>query len=180
MEQPDMLETTRLRELYSRRVAARGDGGGNSCVTPEALIAVVRREGPEADRLATLDHVMACAACHRDYEWLTAVLSGVLRTGAERERGATSDIALVALGARAAAARPLTFTWRALPGVSSYVLEVQRLDGSVAFADTTTDTVLAEPSRVLPDSAYRWWVREVTDGTEPRSSELRELRLTGR
>jgi hypothetical protein len=110
------------------------------------------------------------------------VLSGVLRPGAERERGAAGDIVLLAPGPRAAGG-PLSFTWRALPGAGSYVLEVQRPDGSVALADTTADTVatFAEPGgRLLPDSAYRWWVREVTDGSEPRSSAFRDLRLTGR
>ena len=33
MDRPDVNETTRLQELYSRRVAARGDRGGGSCVT---------------------------------------------------------------------------------------------------------------------------------------------------
>jgi hypothetical protein len=111
------------------------------------------------------------------------VLSGVLRSGAERERGGAGDIALIAPGPRAAGDGPLAFTWRALPSASSYVLEIQRPDGSIALADTTADTVatFTEPgNRLLPDSAYRWWVREVTDGSEPRSSAFRDLRLTGR
>jgi hypothetical protein len=220
MDERDMSGTTRLQHAYARRVAARGEAEG-ACVTPEAILAVVQREGPEPERLATLEHVMACAVCHREYEWLMAVdqagleaegvagkgrrtwwsgaplalaasivaavgaavvLSGVLRTGTERVRGSNSDIVLVGPGARASAGAPLAFTWQPLPGVSRYVLEVQRADGSVAYADTTADTVvtLAEPSRLLPDSAYRWWVREVTDGAEPRSSALRDVRLTGR
>ena len=220
MDQPDMTETGRLQQVYGRRVASRGDGGAHA--TPEAMLAVVRREGPEHERLATLEHVMACAACHREYEWLTAVdragleaeaeavagqrrawwrgaplalaasvaaavgaavvLSGVLRTGTERERGAAGDIELIAPGSRQAAGAPLTFSWHPLPGASRYVLEVQRPDGSIALADTTADTALtvAESGRLLPDSVYRWWVREVTDGAEPRSSAFRDLRLTGR
>ena len=219
MDQPDVTEG-RLQQAYSRRVASRDAAGAHA--TPEAMLAVVRREGPEHDRLATLDHVMACAACHREYEWLTAVdragleaegsaaggrrrawwsgaplalaasivvavgaavvLSGVLRTGAERERGTAGDITVIGPGSRAAADAPLTFAWRALPGVSRYVLEVQRPDGSVALSDTTADTVLtvSDPGRLLPESAYRWWVREVTDGAEPRSSAFRKLELTGR
>jgi hypothetical protein len=73
MDQPDLTETSRLQELYAGRVTSRGVGDRAECVAPEAILAVVRREGPEADRLATLDHVMACAACHREYEWLMAV-----------------------------------------------------------------------------------------------------------
>jgi hypothetical protein len=221
MDQPNMIEDARLQELYARRMAARGDGGGTSCVTPEAILALVQREGTEEERLVTLDHVMACAACHREYEWLMAVdqagleaegasaagqrrvwwrgtplalaaslaavvgaavvLSTVLHPGAELTRGAESDIVLIAPGVQAAAGRPITFTWRALPGVSRYVLEVQRPDGSIALADTTADTVVvvSDVARRLPDSAYRWWVREVTGGAEPRSSAFRDLRLTG-
>jgi hypothetical protein len=73
MDQPDLTETTRLQELYARRVTTRSVDNRAGCVAPEAILALVRREGPEADRLATLDHVMACAACHREYEWLSAV-----------------------------------------------------------------------------------------------------------
>jgi hypothetical protein len=219
MEHLSESETERLQNLYSRRVTAGGDGGDHA--TPEAILAVVQREGPEEARLATLEHVMACAACHREYQWLTAVdeagneaegsagvrsarpswggqrlalaaslaaavgaavvLSGVLRKGAERERGGASDIGLVAPAARVSFGAPIQFAWHAVPGVSRYVLEVQRADGSVAYADTTADTAatLADASQLQPDSAYRWWVREVTDGSEPRSSAFRDLRLTG-
>lgn len=215
------MTETRMQQLYSRRVAARGAGA--DCVTPEAILAVVRREGPEEERLGTLEHVMSCSACHREYEWLVAVdqagleaedaaeagaaprrawwrggaplalaasiavvvgaavvLSRTNRT--EGVRGVTGDIMLVAPGQGAVVGAPLVFTWRALPGVSRYVLEVQRADGSVALADTTADTTvtISQPSALVPDSAYRWWVREVTEGTQPRSSELREVRVTGR
>jgi hypothetical protein len=218
MEQLNAAETERLQSLYSRRIAA-GSAGDGTHATPEAILAVVQREGPEEARLATLEHVMACAACHREYQWLTAVdeagieaegsagarsarpwwggqrlalaaslaaaavvLSGVLRKGAERERGGAGDIGLVAPAARVSSGAPITFAWHAVPRASRYVLEVQRADGSVAYADTTADTTatLTDPSPLKPDSAYRWWVREVTDGSEPRSSAFRKLRLTGR
>ena len=108
-------------------------------------------------------------------------VSSVLRSGPERERGAAEDIALIAPGPRATARGPLTFAWRAVPGSSRYVLEIQRADGSVAYADTTRDTVVTiEPGRLLPDTEYRWWVREVTDGAEPKSSAFRELWIIGR
>lgn len=220
MEQPDVAETERLQKLYAGRVAGRTPGGPHA--PPDAILAVVTREGSEEERLATLEHVMACAECHREYEWLTAVneagleaegtgaasprrvwwrgtpmamaasllvaigagvvLSGVLRSGDDRERGSSADIALVAPGNRVAGTGPITFAWHAVPGVSRYVLEVQRADGSVALADTSADTsaTVTDMSRLRPDSAYRWWVREVTDGAEPRSSAFRELRLTGR
>jgi hypothetical protein len=54
---------------------------------------------------------------------------------------------------------------------------VQRLDGAIAYSDTTRDTLLTlgAVDQVLPGEEYRWWVRELTDGAEPRSSEFRRL-----
>ena len=73
MEHRDVTETACLQQLYGRRVAARREGGGSDHAAVEAILAVVRREGTEQERLATLEHVMSCAACHREYEWLKAV-----------------------------------------------------------------------------------------------------------
>ena len=80
MEQPDMNETSRLQQLYERRVAARDTGGRADCQPLEAILAVIQREGSEDERLAALDHVMACPDCHREYEWLTAVEEAATRT----------------------------------------------------------------------------------------------------
>lgn len=220
MDQLDIAETTRLRQLYDQRAAAPNRERAG-CVSPEAILALVLREGSEEDRLATLDHVMSCEACYRDYQWLSAadeagletgrtagatehrpiwrrtpmalaaslvalvgagvVLSNALRPGPEPERGAGTDVSLIAPRAGASVSAPIAFTWRSLPGASRYVLELQRPDGSVVLADTTADTVLVLTEiGHLPSSAYRWWVREVTDGSEPRSSELRNLRVTAR
>jgi len=222
MDQPELTDSARLQQLYSRRVAQRGAAGDASHVSPEAILAVIRREGSEEERLATLEHVMSCAECHREYEWLSAVNEAALeaeggagaargrswtrfaplalaaslliamgtgiavyrrvRPGPEVVRGGTGDIALISPADSATVAGSLTFVWRPLPEASRYVLEVQRPDGSVVFADTTSDTTftLTEPGRILPEVEYRWWVRETTDGAEPRSSALRELRLSGR
>ncbi len=219
MDQPDLTDTDRLRRLYQRSVAGREEPG-NACVSPEAIAALIRREGSEEERLAALEHVMSCAACHREYEWLYAVdqaadeaggfaerrqvwwrraplalaaslvaaigagllVQNRLRSGSETVRGEEGDIALVAPAATAQAAGSLTFVWRPVPDASGYVVEVQRQDGSIAFSDTTADTTLTldQPTRVLNEAEHRWWVREVTEGSEPRSSGLRPLRLSGR
>lgn len=209
MEQPELTETARLQRLYSGRVAARGPAAG--CVTPEAILALVRREGGDQERLVTLEHVMSCATCHREYEWLKAVDEAagaggergrrqwwsraaplalaaslvlaagtallVTRRGSDVERGKDGAIELVAPRVGEAAGRPLTFIWRPMAAASGYVLEVQRGDGSVAFSDTTADTTLTVTG--LSEGEYRWWIRETTDGAEPRSSELRKLLLSG-
>jgi hypothetical protein len=222
MDQPDLKSVERLGRLYRQRVAARGAPDDSSCVSPEAILALVRREGSEAERLATLEHVMSCSACHREYEWLSAVDRAAVESGGvpaaatrgfwwparplalaaslllavglgllvqrailrtpEPQRGGAGDIVLLAPPPDAAPTGPITFAWRPLPEASGYVLEVQRPDGSVAFTDTTRDTtaILAEPGGVLPEAEYRWWVREETDGAEPRASDFRSLRLPGR
>jgi hypothetical protein len=84
MDQPDMTDSTRLQQLYSKRVAQRGADAAAPHVSPDAILALIQREGPEDERLAALEHVMSCAACHREYEWLTAVNESAL----EAEGGA--------------------------------------------------------------------------------------------
>ena len=199
-------------------MAERDRPGGPGCASPEAILGLVRREGSEEERLATLDHVMSCAACHREYEWLAAVDRAVVETepataaarrpwqfmrplalaasvlvaagavlvvrrmvtqGPEPIRGNGVDIVLVAPAEEVPAGGPIAFVWRPLAGVRRYVIEVQWTDGSVAFTETTADTtvILKEPAVALPESDYRWWVREVTDGSEPRASSYRALRL---
>jgi hypothetical protein len=67
----------RLRELYAAALAGRPSDTAHPA--PEALAALARREGPEADRLATLDHVMSCVECRRDFD----LVRSVERAGAE-------------------------------------------------------------------------------------------------
>ena len=67
------VSDTGLRELYGRMLDARTGRGRAECVTPEAMLALVRRAGAEGDRLATLDHVMACGDCSRELELLRAL-----------------------------------------------------------------------------------------------------------
>ncbi|HYC33107.1 MAG TPA: hypothetical protein VEB59_12535 [Gemmatimonadales bacterium] len=209
-----------LKRIYSRSVAERGTPDAGGCPPPESILAVLQREGAEEARLATLEHVMSCAACHREYELLSAVNEAAVESGsgtsgrapwwtggrimalaaslaaaigaalvvrdridrADTIRGEHGDIALVSPAPGAAAPSGLRFVWRTVPGASGYVLEVQHADGAVAFADTTSDTtlILPDPSPLQPEARYRWWVRELTDGSEPRSSELRPLQPTDR
>ena len=67
------MTDARLRELYELALAERGGGDRQRCVSPEAMLALVRREGSEAQRSATLDHVMACDACRREFDLLRSI-----------------------------------------------------------------------------------------------------------
>ena len=62
-----------LRELYERALTERGAPDRAGCVSPAAILAIVRREGGDEQRLATLDHVLACTACRREFELLRAI-----------------------------------------------------------------------------------------------------------
>lgn len=66
------MSVPRLQELYAQALARRSDAT-EGCVSPEELLALVRKQGDEARRLQALDHVMGCAACHREFELLRAL-----------------------------------------------------------------------------------------------------------
>ena len=77
-----------LRQLYSDALARSDAGGRRRCVSPEAMLALLRREGPEEQRLEALDHVMSCAACRGEMD----LLRSIEQAGAETERaGASTD-----------------------------------------------------------------------------------------
>ena len=75
------MNEDRLRAAYA---AAMKSGASGTHVSPEAIAALVRREGPESERLATLDHVMSCADCRNDFDLLRAVEDAGRQAGAAR------------------------------------------------------------------------------------------------
>jgi hypothetical protein len=78
-----------LREAYQRALDARRAGGREPCPSPEAMLSLLRREGPEEQRLETLDHVMGCGACRPEFELLRSIeQAGTGEAGAERARPA--------------------------------------------------------------------------------------------
>src|SRR5262245_13005745 len=62
-----------LRAAYQKALDARRVPGRERCVAPEAMLAVLRREGSEEARLEVLDHVMGCSACSSEFELLRSV-----------------------------------------------------------------------------------------------------------
>jgi hypothetical protein len=89
----------RLRELYAIAQAGRPAGPGGEHPAPEAIAALVRREGPEDGRLATLDHVMSCADCRRDFDLLRAVERAGVESGATGRSGRRAWLMPAALAA---------------------------------------------------------------------------------
>jgi hypothetical protein len=75
----------RLNELYARALAedvATGTEGPHA--TPEQLLALVRGEGREEQRLELLDHVMSCEACLRRFELLRSIDVAGVKTEPKR------------------------------------------------------------------------------------------------
>jgi hypothetical protein len=61
-----------LRAAYRELLEAPREGRGG-CPPPETLEALAARRGPEAARLATLNHAMACRECRRELDLLRAI-----------------------------------------------------------------------------------------------------------
>jgi hypothetical protein len=55
-----------------RAGAHRSSECGSECSTPDDIALLVSGKGDEARRLAILDHVMACAACQREFDLVRA------------------------------------------------------------------------------------------------------------
>lgn len=66
------MNDERLRDAYARVLEERG-GDRDGCPSLDEIVALVRRDGAEASRLTTLDHVMGCPRCQREFELLRAV-----------------------------------------------------------------------------------------------------------
>jgi hypothetical protein len=74
-----------LRSAYQQALDARRAGGRERCVAPEAMLAVLRRDGSEEQRLEVVDHVMGCGACSSEFELLRSLeQAGAATTGRAR------------------------------------------------------------------------------------------------
>lgn len=78
------MNEERLRQLYGQGIAgrdARSELVGACAVEPERLLALVRNELPEAERLELLDQVMSSRACREAFELLRVVEAAGRETG---------------------------------------------------------------------------------------------------
>ena len=62
-----------LRTAYQQALDARRAVTRERCVAPEEMLALLRREGTEDQRLEVLDHVMSCGACSSEFELLRSM-----------------------------------------------------------------------------------------------------------
>ena len=194
------MTDARLQDLYREALAARDARPGAACPEPEALQALVERQGPEEERLATLDHALSCRSCSRELElpralraaapsvrrprvaspWLVAASTIVAVAAATIALRSMSTPRDVLRGPSAGgvilvspAAHASVLRWHAVPRAVSYLVEVMDAQGAVLAADTTADTSFALPAilRTRPEPNEQWWVRaRLSDGAEVRSS----------
>ena len=193
------MTDARLQELYREALAARDARPATACPVPEALQALVERQGTEETRLATLDHALSCRSCSRELEllralraaapsvrrprvarpWLvaaSAIVAVAAATIAIRSMSAPANVmrgpSAGGIALVASPARASVLRWHAVPRAVSYVVEVMDAQGAVLAADTTADTSFALPAtlRVRPAPSEQWWVRaRLSDGAELRS-----------
>lgn len=205
------MNDTRLQELYAEAMARRSAAPAPACVAPEQLLALVRREGAESDRLATLDHVMGCPACRREYDLLQALESAGRRMMEDRPVRsigrrlvplalAASLLLVVGVGllvrnrsvgdtlrgggqlmllspeTEVSPSEPIVFSWRPVPGVYRYQIEVLDQNGKAMFSQVTRDTAIVWRAGFPAGTSYEWLVRDLTPGSRLVSA-ARPLRV---
>jgi hypothetical protein len=159
-----------LQRDYQRAVALRGSQGRSNCPRSEAIEALAAGEGAERDRLTTLDHVMACPYCQREFELLraihaagapgkvvplrawyavaaTALLAVALTiftvnrdSTTMRGEDADSVPALVSPRGAVDAATARQFAWRPFPDAAQYRFELLGSDGQLRASASVVDT----------------------------------------
>ena len=183
----DELTDEGLRGAYQQALAERAGSGRAECPDLEALLAAVQRDGPEMQRIATLDHALTCPACRRELE--------VLRTMDQAARADTGEARRQGRGG------PRVVAWRAVPVAiaASLALVVglnvvrQRSDrepdepmrtaqAGIALVAPEDGAVVSLPAPLVWQSVpgARWYVAEVVseDGTVPFSARTTDTSLT--
>jgi len=172
------MNDDRLRAVYAEVLARRGAGRAG-CPAAEEIDALATRRGPEAGRLETLDHVMGCSECRREFD----LLRSVLRTGPPADtlrprifalaatltltagavliwraasnpvagplRGSDHPVVLLSPADGVSLTEPPALVWRSVDGAVSYRVEVLDRTGTVVTTAVGPDTVVRLPSDAL-------------------------------
>lgn len=173
----DVVSEARVKAIYAAATARRRGG----CPEPEALQALVRREGDEADRLANLDHVMSCGGCRADLDLLRSIEEAgtELGAGAGRRAGWRGWLVPAALAATVLLAVGLGRLVRAPDGPES-VRSDEEL--GIPVLAPATEAPTGEPLdfvwRPVP-GAVRYRVEVLTPGGEVAlEAETRDTAVT--
>lgn len=198
------MNDAELRRIYQEGLTTRDAPG---CPEPEALRDLVTGVLVRDERLALMDHVMACPTCRREYDLLrsfhearppashmpyrmlalAASLAAVLgatvfltvqRPEPDVTRGGETAVRLVA-PVSTVAASGLELSWQPLSGEVRYTVEVIDSVGATVFSTVTrrSSVVLPDSVRLVPALDYRWWVRAVRDDGSELRSEFQAFRV---
>ena len=141
---------SRLEEIYAQAMARRGEA--QTCVSPEELLGLIRREGTEAHRLEVLDHVMSCQACHREFELLRALENAGAQSGGKTDvRSRGRWLAPLALAASLILA----------VGVATLVRDRNQRGGDTTRAAGHGLVLLAPPTELAPAESITFAWRPV-------------------
>ena len=176
-----------LRKSYERILLHRAESGGDrsACPSIEGMQALIARQGPEAERLTRLDHVMGCPFCREEFELLRTVRSAapaapglslrmlalaasivlVLGTGLflrlsrrplDTPRGGAESVVLLTPAEGATISGIPAFAWRPVAGALRYRLELLRPDGVVVWRRELSDTTGALPDGSLVEPGVEY------------------------
>ncbi|MEO8200257.1 MAG: hypothetical protein ABI679_07040 [Gemmatimonadota bacterium] len=175
-----------LRGLYRQHLARRIPSR-DLCPSVESIEALVSRTGEEAERLITLDHVMACPACRHEFDLvrtageaarasarpsyklplalaagIVSLVAGALFLSSRRDaistmRGESDGIALVLPDERSVLRDSALLTWHAVPDAFQYHVEVLEVDGALRYQRSSQDTVATVPGDSLTPGKAYVW-----------------------
>ena len=190
----DELTDDRLRDAYRQALVERAGPNRVECPDLEALLAVVQHDGPEMQRIVTLDHALTCPACRRELEVLRTMDQASRAVAGERgeARGETRGARRV--GRRVVARRAIPIALAASLALAVGV-SVGRQRGNREPAErmraAQEDMALVAPEdggavslpatlvwRPVPGA--RWYVAELVteDGNVPFSARTTDTSLT--
>lgn len=167
----------RLRALYQRSLRIPGGEDRPACPPPERLVALVARQGPETERLASLDHVLACAACRSEFELLRS-----LETAASHSRWPAALAPLALAASLVLAVGGGVLLWRAF-GAGGDSRDVYRgAPAGVALVHPAGDVGVVDSRvftwRALPKARGYAFELLAADGTPVFSGETADTSLT--
>jgi hypothetical protein len=172
------LTDQRLRKEYALLLGGRRAGAREECASLEAIDALVARQGPETERLATMDHVMACPPCRAEFEQLRALRAAHDRPAHTRRqllmaaasvavvigagllwrvrphpalevyRGGSEGVTVVSPIGATPPQGTLSFVWHSVAGAATYHLELVDADGGTVLLTAS----ITDTVFALPDS----------------------------
>ncbi|HJU73362.1 MAG TPA: hypothetical protein VJ717_06435 [Gemmatimonadaceae bacterium] len=184
-----------------RAVAGEQPVSRDACPDAAALLAAAERRGPEDARLRTINHAMTCSACKEELELLRAMQVAqrrpliqprmwalaatfllVVALGYWQLRPSGEDPNLRAGGEEITLLAPQRsvsgvqrLVWRPVPNATLYTVELRQDDGTLVLQESTSDTSLILPERVvLPRRDFYWTVAaRLADGSDVRATPRR-------